>query len=161
MMHNYASQDGLVQNATNGGVSMHASLKKQKRRRARTSPPLSGGHGTVAFHDSFSAGLIDEWSQQQQQQPLSASSTSSGTIPDQKKVLLYKTELCRSFEETGKCKFGQRCLFAHGKLELREIQRHPRYKTEICKSFFQDGICKYGKRCCFLHEMPQDNEDVQ
>ncbi|KAI3651683.1 hypothetical protein MP228_002986 [Amoeboaphelidium protococcarum] len=70
---------------------------------------------------------------------------------DEKKVMLYKTEMCRAFEETGKCKFGTRCLFAHDRAELRLVKRHPRYKTEVCRSFYEEGICKYGRRCCFLH----------
>lgn len=68
-----------------------------------------------------------------------------------KKVVLYKTEMCRSFEETGTCKYGAKCQFAHDPLEIRSIPRHPRYKTEICKTFWQLGNCPYGKRCCFIH----------
>ncbi|KAI9597628.1 hypothetical protein BDF19DRAFT_420532 [Syncephalis fuscata] len=52
---------------------------------------------------------------------------------DPKKSALYKTELCRSFEETG------------------HLQRHPKYKTEICRTFWEKGTCPYGKRCCFIH----------
>ena len=70
---------------------------------------------------------------------------------EEKKVTLFKTELCRSYEETGACKFGDKCLFAHGQNEMRQISKHPKYKTEVCKSFWMEGHCKYGKRCCFLH----------
>jgi hypothetical protein len=68
-----------------------------------------------------------------------------------KKVVLYKTEMCRTFEETGICKYGIKCQFAHDPCEIRSIPRHPRYKTEICKTFWQLGNCPYGKRCCFIH----------
>lgn len=68
-----------------------------------------------------------------------------------KKVILYKTEMCRTFEETGICKYGTKCQFAHDYVEVRNIPRHPRYKTEICKTFWQMGNCPYGKRCCFIH----------
>lgn len=68
-----------------------------------------------------------------------------------KKVVLYKTEMCRTFEETGICKYGTKCQFAHDTVEVRNIPRHPRYKTEICKTFWQMGNCPYGKRCCFIH----------
>lgn len=74
----------------------------------------------------------------------------SGTsIP--KKISLYKTELCRTFEETGYCRYGTKCQFAHDRSELRIIPRHPRYKTEICRTFWEHGNCPYGKRCCFIH----------
>ena len=36
---------------------------------------------------------------------------------------LYKTELCRSFEETGQCRYVGKCQFAHGFQELRVIPR--------------------------------------
>ena len=31
----------------------------------------------------------------------------------------YKTELCKNYEETGKCNYGSKCEFAHGKNELK------------------------------------------
>ena len=68
-----------------------------------------------------------------------------------KRSALYKTEMCRSFEETGYCRYGTKCQFAHSQAELRQVSRHPRYKTEICKTFWELGQCPYGKRCCFIH----------
>lgn len=68
-----------------------------------------------------------------------------------KRIKLYKTEICRTFEETGACRYGAKCQFAHCKEELRSTARHPRYKTEICKTFWEHGTCPYGKRCCFIH----------
>lgn len=65
---------------------------------------------------------------------------------------LYKTELCRSWEETGTCRYGSKCQFAHGKDELREVPRHPKYKTEICCTFATTGTCPYGRRCRFIHQ---------
>jgi butyrate response factor 1 len=64
---------------------------------------------------------------------------------------LYKTELCRSWTETGACRYGNKCQFAHGKDEVRQIMRHPKYKTEICKTFHTQGTCPYGTRCRFIH----------
>ena len=32
---------------------------------------------------------------------------------------LFKTSLCKHFEQTGKCAIGNKCHFAHGKHELR------------------------------------------
>ncbi len=67
---------------------------------------------------------------------------------------LYKTELCRSFIETGACRYGSKCQFAHGRQELRPVLRHPKYKTEICKTFHTIGTCPYGTRCRFIHKKP-------
>ena len=69
---------------------------------------------------------------------------------------LYKTELCRSYEETGYCRYGPKCQFAHGQAELRPISRHPKYKTEVCKTFSTTGSCPYGKRCRFIHSQSND-----
>jgi hypothetical protein len=66
---------------------------------------------------------------------------------------LYKTELCRSFEETGQCRYVDKCQFAHGLHELRMLPRHPKYKTEICKTFHTIGTCPYGTRCRFIHKL--------
>lgn len=71
---------------------------------------------------------------------------------------LYKTELCRSFVETGACRYGFKCQFAHGRGELRPVLRHPKYKTEICKTFHSTGTCPYGIRCRFIHTKPTDPE---
>ncbi|XP_029373374.1 mRNA decay activator protein ZFP36 isoform X2 [Echeneis naucrates] len=64
----------------------------------------------------------------------------------------YKTELCRGFQETGSCKYGSKCQFAHGEAELRGMHRHPKYKTEPCRTFYNFGYCPYGSRCHFIHE---------
>jgi len=76
---------------------------------------------------------------------------------------LYKTELCHSFEETGYCRYGSKCQFAHGGAELRPVVRHPKYKTEICKTFYSHGTCPYGKRCRFIHtqKMAPTNASTQ
>merc|ERR1712137_166823 len=73
---------------------------------------------------------------------------------------LYKTELCRSFEETGTCRYGPKCQFAHGKAELRPVLRHPKYKTQICKTFYSRGTCPYGRRCRFIHSVPGSNDQT-
>ncbi|KAJ8256991.1 hypothetical protein COCON_G00191430 [Conger conger] len=72
----------------------------------------------------------------------------------------YKTELCRSFQENGSCKYGSKCQFAHGESELRGLYRHPKYKTEACRTFYNFGYCPYGTRCHFLHEeKPQQHQN--
>ncbi|KAK7882137.1 hypothetical protein WMY93_028311 [Mugilogobius chulae] len=63
----------------------------------------------------------------------------------------YKTELCRSFQESGACMYGAKCQFAHGPQELRGLRRHPKYKTEPCRTFHTIGFCPYGARCHFIH----------
>lgn len=63
----------------------------------------------------------------------------------------YKTELCRSWHESGTCRYGSKCQFAHGSHELRPVMRHPKYKTEPCRSWVETRSCPYGRRCRFIH----------
>lgn len=65
----------------------------------------------------------------------------------------YKTELCRQFIENGECKYGDKCQFAHGVDDLKDVNRHPKYKTDYCKTFHSKGFCPYGPRCHFIHEL--------
>jgi len=64
----------------------------------------------------------------------------------------YKTELCRSYHETGLCKYGEKCQFAHGYQEVRSLNRHPKYKTILCRTYHCAGYCPYGPRCHFVHD---------
>ncbi|XP_051953646.1 mRNA decay activator protein ZFP36L1-like [Xyrauchen texanus] len=69
----------------------------------------------------------------------------------------YKTELCRTYEESGTCKYGAKCQFAHGMEELRGLSRHPKYKTEPCRTFHSIGFCPYGARCHFIHNADEQH----
>ena len=55
----------------------------------------------------------------------------TGPSANNRKLGLYKTELCRSWEEKGSCRYGAKCQFAHGEEELRKVQRHPK----VCRYF--------------------------
>lgn len=54
------------------------------------------------------------------------SQTGGGPSANNRKLGLYKTELCRSWEEKGSCRYGAKCQFAHGEGELRTVARHPK-----------------------------------
>eukprot|EP00873_Tetraselmis_striata_P039636 jgi/Tetstr1/459900/TSEL_005242.t1 len=103
--------------------------------------------GAQQAHPPYPPGLQAAALGQQQQQQL------DGTRLESKHHSLYKTELCRSWSETGSCRYGLKCQFAHGAEELRPVQRHPKYKTEICRTFAVTGTCPYGTRCRFIHYM--------
>ena len=82
--------------------------------------------------------------------------TESQRSPKSLNQTRYKTEICRSFEESGQCKYGEKCQFAHGQDEIRQTNRHPKYKTQMCRTFHSWGFCPYGPRCHFIH-----NEDAE
>ena len=54
----------------------------------------------------------------------------NGPSANNRKLGLYKTELCRSWEEKGTCRYGPKCQFAHGEDEIRKVSRHP--KVGVC-----------------------------
>ncbi len=65
----------------------------------------------------------------------------------------YKTELCKSWSESGFCAYGNKCRFAHGKHEMFQKNiNSKKYKQKECMSFFKNGYCCYGSRCHFRHE---------
>lgn len=68
---------------------------------------------------------------------------------------LYKTELCRTWVDCGRCNYGDKCQYAHGEGDRKPVQRHRKYKTEFCLSFHQVGYCPYGPRCNFIHNEEQ------
>jgi len=70
---------------------------------------------------------------------------------EKKKDPKYKTELCKTFSETGKCPYGFKCRFAHGKEELSKKTLCNNYKKKSCKTFSELGYCPYGSRCSFKH----------
>ena len=46
----------------------------------------------------------------------------------------YKTELCKFYELTGQCKYGDNCAYAHGKENLRaKVTNTTAYRTKKCK----------------------------
>lgn len=55
----------------------------------------------------------------------------------------FKTRMCKNYKNSGVCKFADRCSFAHGQDELKEV-------TVMCKNY-ATGTCKYGRKCQFAH----------
>lgn len=60
----------------------------------------------------------------------------------------YKTEICKNWQN-GICKFGPNCIFAHGKVELRENLVK---KSGECLNFSNNFYCPYGERCQHVHK---------
>ncbi|KAI8811899.1 hypothetical protein BJ742DRAFT_106110 [Cladochytrium replicatum] len=144
-LHSHHTHSRKRTQSTDGTANMGASLvtpvtsplKLHPFQDDQSSDSTTGGHS----HDEMDPALFG------------ANTPSSRAGPDResKKLNLYKTELCRSWEETGYCRYGGKCQFAHSETELRPVDRHPKYKTEMCKTFWEKGTCPYGKRCCFIH----------
>ena len=80
---------------------------------------------------------------------------------------LYKTRMCKNYEQAGTCKFGDKCNFAHGKEDLRRGSGGSAassrssgggggsgsscgYKKKLCDRF-AGGSCLYADKCTFAH----------
>lgn len=73
--------------------------------------------------------------------------------PSREKQTLFvgqfrKTKMCR-FHETGRCRYAEKCPFAHSNDELEDLP--DLRKTSICKNW-QNGCCNFAAdRCSFAH----------
>lgn len=68
--------------------------------------------------------------------------------------------MCKNWIEQGFCRYGTKCQFAHGNVEVVVKQEpvHDKYKSKMCKQFHEKAFCPYGKRCQFRHEERSYNE---
>jgi hypothetical protein len=73
---------------------------------------------------------------------------------------IFRTQLCRNWENGGTCTHGSMCLFAHGEEQLRSFNKNDqfrslpvdktKFKTKLCINWMNGG-CKFGDRCHFAH----------
>uniref|UniRef100_H2YHV9 C3H1-type domain-containing protein n=1 Tax=Ciona savignyi TaxID=51511 RepID=H2YHV9_CIOSA len=120
-------------------------------------PPMSTFNENVLFGPSPTLDTVCEEKFRSRAFSEGSSVMSHDSVQDHSATSRYKTELCRPFEENGKCKYGDKCQFAHGKHELRRMARHPKYKTELCRTYHTSGFCPYGPRCHFIHNQDDLN----
>ncbi|KAK9111144.1 hypothetical protein Scep_018663 [Stephania cephalantha] len=52
---------------------------------------------------------------------------------------LFKTEICRTWENSGSCHYGSKCQFAHGKEDLRPTRHPSKSKPEVFKARVTPG----------------------
>lgn len=135
-------QDSVSQSADNIHHQLHQSMQH------------------VSIHDSSAAyGAYTNMTDYDRNRAVSdAGSERHSAQQDAYSSQLYKTELCKSYTDTGFCRYGLKCRFAHGAHELRPIVRHKKYKTERCKNYMETGVCPYGPRCRFIHDDSEINQ---
>ena len=90
--------------------------------------------------------------------PAAAASASSGAAATAKpsaasaaaaaasKYNPYKTQLCKEYMETKKCKHGEYCLYAHGEKELK-VGFSPKQSSCLCFFFI---FCDTTRQCCVV-----------
>lgn len=134
-------------NASNTGFDQR---QRSDRRLINPIGQLPRRHSTTASRSSPNL-ITLTGSQNKRERALSLSTEEDRRRSGSTSSSRYKTELCRPFEENGTCKYGDKCQFAHGIHEVRQLSRHPKYKTELCRTFHTIGFCPYGPRCHFIH----------
>lgn len=66
--------------------------------------------------------------------------------------------MCKNFELYGKCKYGDKCSFAHDRrMMMIKTDVSVLYKTKLCKKFSANGYCPYGMKCQFIHDFQDLN----
>ena len=113
------------------------------RKYSKDSSNISTSNEDISEHDLFPSS---------QKHQINTSTNFKGKASDFK--IKYKTELCKFYEMTGKCKYGENCAYAHGIENLRSKVTNTRaYRTKKCIQFFESGYCPYGSRCQFQHQL--------
>lgn len=63
-------------------------------------------------------------------------------LPSVAKSDMYKTKLCRNYMDTGKCKYGRVCQFAHGRKELEKYSLFVEVTCELRVDITCDCLLK-------------------
>lgn len=66
-----------------------------------------------------------------------------------------KAEFCRNWIESAKCRFEDKCRFAHAQEELTPmavLMYGDKFKTNNCRTFYKTSMCNFGSKCMFRHE---------
>ncbi|KAF4647784.1 hypothetical protein FOL47_004134, partial [Perkinsus chesapeaki] len=92
----------------------------------------------------------------------------SSSSQGQSQKTTNKSKLCRYFSKTGKCKYADKCKYAHGpksegqstdskksvKAEDTSSEEAVRFPRGVCREFQKQGKCSYGASCKFSHDDP-------
>ncbi|XP_059448181.1 uncharacterized protein LOC132179467 isoform X3 [Corylus avellana] len=84
---------------------------------------------------------------------VSGGSTTLSSSPSSGGKSLYKTDICRSWEDSGRCRHGNKCQFAHGKEELRPTRFPAKNKSETHKPYCVFGTGTYGPKNRFACQL--------
>ena len=66
-----------------------------------------------------------------------------------------KSEFCRNWIESAKCRFEDKCRYAHAQEELTPMAvllYGDKFKANNCRTFYKTSTCNFGEKCMFRHE---------
>lgn len=88
----------------------------------------------------------------------SSSSRGSGSSSSSSKSV-YKTDICRAWEESGNCRYNSKCQFAHGREELHPSRlMKSKSEAQTSKLSIRLGQGTYGPNSRVVHEHPAVTE---
>ena len=67
----------------------------------------------------------------------------------------WKTQICKLWVDTARCRYGDDCEFAHDQSELTEAAKNAygdTFKAKNCRVYFFEKKCELGSSCMFRHE---------
>ncbi|XP_058731379.1 uncharacterized protein LOC131603135 isoform X2 [Vicia villosa] len=82
----------------------------------------------------------------------SSSSSRGSSSSSSSNKSLFKTEICRAWEETGNCRFNSKCQFAHIREELHPGRFPMNIKSEMGKISIRPGPSIYSPNTCIVQE---------
>ncbi|KAF4671128.1 hypothetical protein FOZ61_005350 [Perkinsus olseni] len=95
---------------------------------------------------------------------------------EKKSTAPKKTRVCRDWRRTGKCRFGDKCKFAHVDAAEKKPEDHPEGKAArkaangekqpskekkrpLCRYYAAGKTCKFGDKCRYRHERVEKKQD--
>ena len=69
-----------------------------------------------------------------------------------------KKEICK-YWESGKCDYGDKCLYAHGVSQIGEKQGI-KIQQERCENYNKFGYCFSGSKCQFSHSQKEKKVEL-
>ena len=122
-----AECDWATEDVPNAKTPLENELKNQQRWKQM---PKDSNHSTNTYTATRTKKVITTTS--------TDDSSKRKNLRSVAKSDMYKTKLCRNYMETGRCKYGRVCQFAHGMKELRK------YSSCVC---WNDSWVEQRQQC--------------
>ncbi|EEQ99716.1 hypothetical protein Pmar_PMAR010979 [Perkinsus marinus ATCC 50983] len=77
-----------------------------------------------------------------------------------------KPRVCRDWRRSGKCRFGDKCKFAHidspeKKIEDDKKRAAKEKERPVCRYYAAGKNCRFGERCRYRHERIEEKQDEE
>ena len=73
----------------------------------------------------------------------------------------YKTSLCKYYNNSNGCFFGDKCKYIHEKISEIKNSFSKNYHDKIKCKYWESGNCFYGNSCHFFHDFNLRNNNIK